>query len=76
MTTTRFDAHIERITAGDRLSADDIRELARTPDSLPLGMLAAAEVYVRRRGAQRVLCAKLDHFTTRRCIFRCRWAQP
>jgi len=41
----------------------------------PLGMLAAAEAYVRLRGAQRVLCAKLDHQTTRRCIFRCRWAR-
>jgi aquaporin Z len=39
----------------------------------PLGMLAAAEVYVRLRGAHRVLCAKLDHRTTRRCIFRCRY---
>ena len=41
----------------------------------PLGMLAAAETYVRLRGAHRVFCAKLDHFTTRRCIFRCRWAE-
>ncbi len=39
----------------------------------PLGMLAAAESYVRVRGAHRVLCAKLDHHTARRCIFRCRW---
>jgi aquaporin Z len=37
----------------------------------PLGMLAAAEAYVRTRGVHRVLCAKLDHRTTRRCIFRC-----
>ena len=46
MTTSLFDAHIERITAGDRLSAEEIRELARTPDILPLGMLADA---LRRR---------------------------
>jgi len=39
----------------------------------PLGMLAAAETYVRLRGLHRVLCAKLDHRTTRRCIFRCRY---
>jgi aquaporin Z len=39
----------------------------------PLGMLAAAEAYVRLRGAHRVLCAKLDHRTARRCIFRCRY---
>jgi aquaporin Z len=39
----------------------------------PLGMLAAAEAYVRLRGAQRVICAKLDHGGGRRCIFRCRY---
>ena len=39
----------------------------------PLGMLAAAEAYVLRRGADRVLCAKLNHRTRRRCIFRCRY---
>jgi aminodeoxyfutalosine synthase len=44
--TSLFDAHIERITGGDRLSAEEIRELARTPDILPLGMLADA---LRRR---------------------------
>jgi len=44
--TTLFDTHLERITAGERLSADEIRELARTPDILPLGMLADA---LRRR---------------------------
>ena len=37
----------------------------------PLGMLVAAETYVRLRGAHRVRCAKLNHRTTRRCIFRC-----
>jgi len=46
VTTTLFDAHIERIAAGERLSADEIRELARMPDLLPLGMLADA---LRRR---------------------------
>jgi aquaporin Z len=40
----------------------------------PLGMLAAAEAYVRLPGARRVLCAKLEHRTTRRCIFRCGYA--
>jgi hypothetical protein len=34
-------------------------------------MLAAAETYVRLRGTHRVLCAKLNHATARRCIFRC-----
>lgn len=40
----------------------------------PLGMLAAAEVYVRLLGARRVRCAKIDHRTARRCIFRCDYA--
>lgn len=46
MPTTLFDTHIDRITAGERLTADEIRELARTADILPLGMLADA---LRRR---------------------------
>ena len=46
MTTTLFDTHIDRVAAGERLSPDTIRELARTPDILPLGMLADA---LRRR---------------------------
>ena len=37
----------------------------------PLGMLLAAELYVRRRGIARVLCAKLHHHNGRRCIFAC-----
>jgi aquaporin Z len=36
-----------------------------------LAMLLAAEVYRRRMGAHRVLCAKLDHRGDQRCIFRC-----
>jgi aquaporin Z len=40
----------------------------------PLGMVAAAEVYVRRRGAQAVYCAKLHHGDGP-CIFRCRRAE-
>jgi len=38
----------------------------------PLGMVAAAEVYVRRHGPRAVYCAKLDHGRAHRCIFRCR----
>jgi len=37
----------------------------------PLGMLLAAELYVRRRGIGRVFCAKLHHHNGRRCIFAC-----
>jgi aquaporin Z len=36
-----------------------------------LGMLLAAECYVRVPGAHRVLCAKLHHHNHARCIFRC-----
>ena len=42
----------------------------------PLGMLMAAEFYVRSRGAGqagRVLCAKLHHDNRERCIFRCNY---
>src|SRR5262249_1822194 len=37
----------------------------------PLGMLLAAEVYLRRKGAGGVLCAKLNHLNNKRCIFKC-----
>jgi aquaporin Z len=40
----------------------------------PIGMLMAAQFYVRSRGAGqpgRVLCAKLHHDNRERCIFRC-----
>jgi aquaporin Z len=35
----------------------------------PLGMLLAAEFYVRRRGRAGVFCAKLHHQNEKRCIF-------
>jgi aquaporin Z len=35
----------------------------------PLGMLAAAELYLRRRGPQQIFCAKLHHLNQQRCIF-------
>jgi aquaporin Z len=34
-----------------------------------IGMLAAAEVYVRTRGSRSVVCAKLHHENSKRCIF-------
>jgi aquaporin Z len=37
----------------------------------PLGMLLAAESYVRARGVRAVHCAKLHHQNPHRCIFRC-----
>jgi len=45
-TVTTFDSYMERVTRGERLSAEDIRELSVTPDILSLGMLADA---LRRR---------------------------
>lgn len=41
----------------------------------PLGMLLAAEVYVRRMGKSAVLCCKLHHENDSRCIFRCRYGE-
>jgi len=35
------------------------------------GMLLAVEAYRRLRGTPEVLCAKLHHHNSRRCIFRC-----
>jgi aquaporin Z len=39
----------------------------------PIGMLLAAEVYLRLNGKERVLCAKMHHDNNKRCIFRCRF---
>ena len=41
----------------------------------PLGMLLAAELYLRLRGSNRVFCAKLHHHNDNRCIFRCNFAE-
>ena len=38
-----------------------------------LGMLAAAQLYVATRGLPAVLCAKLHHENSQRCIFRCNY---
>jgi aminodeoxyfutalosine synthase len=40
--TSTFDRRLERVSQGDRLTPDEIQELARTPDVLPLGMMADA----------------------------------
>jgi len=39
----------------------------------PLGMLVAAELYVRQYGLHHVFCAKLHHHNNTRCIFRCNY---
>jgi aquaporin Z len=40
-----------------------------------LGMLLAAELYVRTRGIGAVLCAKLHHTDRHDCLFRCGWCR-
>lgn len=40
----------------------------------PIGMLLAAEAYVRCAGAHKIFCAKLHHHNNKRCIFRCDFA--
>jgi aquaporin Z len=54
--------------------------LARESESLwiyftapPVGMLLAAEAFVRTRGLSAVFCAKLHHHSSARCIFHCRF---
>lgn len=39
----------------------------------PLGMLLAAELYLRQHGTHTVFCAKLHHHNNQRCIFRCNY---
>jgi aquaporin Z len=41
----------------------------------PLGMLLAAESYLRLKGARGVLCAKLHHHNHQRCIFKCNFGE-
>jgi aquaporin Z len=41
----------------------------------PVGMLLAAELYVRLRSAKAVYCAKYHHQNGKRCIFNCRFAE-
>jgi hypothetical protein len=36
-----------------------------------VGMMSAAEVFVRTRRLHSVICAKLNHSGSERCIFRC-----
>jgi aquaporin Z len=56
-------------TLGSALFARDWTALWLYFVAPPLGMLLAAEVYLRRRGPGAVFCAKLHHDNARRCIF-------
>jgi aquaporin Z len=57
---------------GPALLAGDLSTLWIYFLAPPLGMLLAAEMFVRTRGARQVYCAKLHHHTAARCIFNCR----
>ena len=56
-------------TTGSAIVAHDASALWVYFLAPPLGMLAAAEIYLRWRGAARVFCAKLLHPASARCIF-------
>jgi aquaporin Z len=58
-------------TLGSALLAHTGRSLWIYFTAPPLGMLLAAEIYVRALGAGRVRCAKLHHASGVRCIFHC-----
>jgi aquaporin Z len=58
-------------TLGSALLAREFTSLWIYFVAPPLGMLSAAELFVRRAGVQGVLCAKLHHRHDRPCIFGC-----
>jgi aquaporin Z len=41
----------------------------------PIGMLLAAELFVRFRSLNAIHCAKFHHINSKRCIFRCSYQQ-
>lgn len=58
-------------TFGSALSANTWTALWLYFTAPPLGMMLAAETYLRLVGIRRVFCAKLHHHNNKRCIFRC-----
>jgi len=58
-------------TFGSSLAAQSWTALWIYFTAPPLGMLLAAEIYLRWPGARQVVCAKLHHQNDKRCIFRC-----
>jgi aquaporin Z len=63
-------------SAGPALVAGQLTSLWVYFTAPLVGMFAAAELYVRVGGAQRVRCAKFHHDARYRCIFRCGYAMP
>jgi aquaporin Z len=62
-------------TLGSALPAHAFHALWIYFTAPPIGMLLAAELYLRLRSAQAVYCAKYHHKNSMRCIFRCRYAE-
>ena len=62
-------------TFGPALLAHTGRSLWIYFTAPPLGMLVAAELYIRTIGLDPVRCAKLHHPIDRPCIFRCRFME-
>jgi aquaporin Z len=58
-------------TLGSAFSANHWHALWIYFTAPPLGMLAAAEIFLRVRGGVRPICAKLHHANNKRCIFHC-----
>jgi aquaporin Z len=62
-------------TLGSALSSHVWKEWWVYFTAPPIGMLAAAELYRRLRGASGVICAKIHHQNDKRCIFHCGFRQ-
>ena len=58
---------------GPALLAHELRSLWIYVVAPVAGMLLAAEAFLRARGLNAVVCAKLHHHTAARCIFNCRF---
>jgi aquaporin Z len=62
-------------TLGSALPAHAFHALWIYFTAPPIGMLLAAELYLRLRSVRAVYCAKYHHNNSMRCIFRCRYAE-
>jgi aquaporin Z len=62
-------------TFGSALSADNFTGLWIYFIAPPVGMLLAAEFYLRVRSSRAVYCAKLHHQNSKPCIFVCRYPE-
>ena len=67
-TVTTFDVYMDRINRGDRLTPEEILELATTPDILSLGMLA--DTLRRRLHDTRVTFLRVAEFAFDRAVSR------